>query len=75
MALEIFFKPIAMTNFVEKQQYESSSEADDEMEMDQQDIQEKTTVKRNFDSIKDKSFINRMTVELNFLLIHFCICT
>jgi len=62
MALEIYFKPEAMTNFVEKQQYESSSEADDEMEMDQQDIQEKTTAKRNFDSIKDKSFINRITV-------------
>jgi hypothetical protein len=45
------------------------------MEMDQQDIQEKTTVKRNFGWIKDKNFVNRITVELNFLLIHFCIST
>ncbi len=43
-----------MPNFVQTQQYDSSSESDDTM--DQQNVQEKTRVKRNFDWIKDKCF-------------------
>jgi hypothetical protein len=41
-----------MPNFVQTQQYESSSESDDTM--DQQNFQEKKRVKRNFDWIRDK---------------------
>ncbi|CAF3873774.1 unnamed protein product [Rotaria sp. Silwood1] len=45
-----------MPNFVQTQQYESSSESDDTM--DQQNVQEKTKIKRNFDWIRDKCFSN-----------------
>ena len=68
LTLEVYFKATTTANFVDTQQYESSSESDYEMEMDQQDIQEKTAVKRDFDWIKEKSFVNRITVQLNFLL-------
>jgi hypothetical protein len=41
-----------MPNFVQTQQYESSSESDDTM--DQRNVQENKRVKRNFDWIRDK---------------------
>jgi hypothetical protein len=41
-----------MPNFVQTQQYESSSESDDTM--DQRNVQEKKRVKCNFDWIRDK---------------------
>ncbi|CAF2829451.1 unnamed protein product [Rotaria sp. Silwood2] len=45
-----------MPSFVQTQQYESSSESDDTM--DQQNVQEKTKIKLNFDWIRDKCFSN-----------------
>ena len=48
---------MTMESFVETQEYESLSGSDDDMEMDQQVIQEKTTVRRNFYWIKDKAFL------------------
>ncbi|CAF1398908.1 unnamed protein product, partial [Rotaria sp. Silwood1] len=45
-----------MPNFVQTQQYESSSEFDDTM--DQQNVQEKTKIERNVDWIRDKCFSN-----------------
>jgi hypothetical protein len=37
-----------MANFVPTQQYESSSESDDEMKIDHWDIQEKKIIRRKF---------------------------
>ncbi|CAF3415032.1 unnamed protein product, partial [Rotaria sp. Silwood2] len=45
-----------MANFVAIQRYESSSESGDEMEIDQQDIQEKKQVRRKIVWIKDNIF-------------------
>ena len=45
-----------MANFVETQQYESSSESDDEMDLDQHVIEEKKIIRRKFDWVKDTSF-------------------
>ncbi|CAF0981240.1 unnamed protein product, partial [Didymodactylos carnosus] len=45
-----------MAKFAATQQYESSSESDDAMEMDQQATQEKVTIKRKFDWVEEKSF-------------------
>ncbi len=46
------------------QQYESSSESDEEIEMDQQIIQEKTTVRRKFDWVKYKNFSDDVEAQI-----------
>ncbi|CAF1137527.1 unnamed protein product [Rotaria sordida] len=45
-----------MKNFVMTQRYESSSESNDEMEIDHQDFQEKKKVRRKLHWMKDRSF-------------------
>jgi hypothetical protein len=45
-----------MAAFVETQQYETSSESDDEMEIDQHNIQNKTITRRSINWVKEKSF-------------------
>jgi hypothetical protein len=52
-----------MTNFVATQQYESSSELGNEMEIKQKDIQQKKRIRRKFQSIKDKSFSDDIQAE------------
>ncbi|CAF4065468.1 unnamed protein product, partial [Rotaria sp. Silwood1] len=47
-----------MTNFVLTQQYESSSESDEDMEINQEHVQEKKTARRIFKWVEDKSFSN-----------------
>jgi hypothetical protein len=45
-----------MTNFVPTQQYESSSESDNDMDINQQNAQEKKTVRRKLNWVKERSF-------------------
>jgi len=53
-----------MTNFVLTQQYESSSESDEDMEINQEHVQERKTARRKFKWVEDKSFHNDLDAEM-----------
>jgi len=53
-----------MANFIQTQQYESSSGSEDEMEIDQQIVQKKTVVRRSIDWIEDKSFSDDASAQM-----------
>jgi len=45
-----------MVDFILTQQYDSSSESDNDMEIDHQNIEEKKTSRHTYNWIKDQSF-------------------
>jgi hypothetical protein len=52
-----------MANFVATKQYESSSESDNEVEINQKDVQE-IRIRRKFQWVKDKSFSDGTQAEM-----------
>ena len=53
-----------MAHFAEIQQYESSLESEDEMEVDRKNIQEKAVVRRRINWVKDKSFSDDVEAQI-----------
>jgi hypothetical protein len=54
-----------MSNFIETQQDESSSESYNEMEINLRNAQENKISKRKFDSVEDKTFSNDVEAQMS----------